>query len=51
MDIHFTVGTSCERAVPLAEKNLIRLLSTWCCAAEFFLESGAALSQEVLTVK
>jgi hypothetical protein len=31
--------------------RLIRLLSTWCHAAEFFSASGAALSQEVPTVK
>jgi hypothetical protein len=30
--------------------RLIRLLSTWCRAAAFFLESGAALSQEIPTV-
>jgi hypothetical protein len=30
--------------------KLIRLLSTWCHAAEFFSASGAALSQEVPTV-
>jgi hypothetical protein len=31
--------------------RLIRVLSTWCRAAAFFSASGAALSQEVPTVK
>jgi hypothetical protein len=31
--------------------RLLRLLSTWCHAAAFFSASGAALSQEVPTVK
>jgi hypothetical protein len=31
--------------------RLITILSTWCRAAAFFSASGAALSQEVPTVK
>jgi hypothetical protein len=31
--------------------RLIRLLSTWCRAAEFFSATGAALSQEIPAVK
>jgi hypothetical protein len=38
-------GTRCSMC------RLIRLLSTWCRAAAFFSASGAALSQEVPTVK
>jgi hypothetical protein len=39
-----TCGEKCRR-------RRIRLLSTWCRAAAFFSASGAALSQEVPTVK
>jgi hypothetical protein len=46
LDINFNVGTSYERAAPFDV-----LLSTWCRAAAFFSASGAALSQEVPTVK
>jgi hypothetical protein len=55
-DIHFTVGTSSERAAPLAEKNgaarlhvLRSLISPW---RHFSRQVGqAALSQEIQTVK
>jgi hypothetical protein len=41
----------CPPATRCSLRRLIRLLSTWYCVATFFLASGAALSQEVPTVK
>jgi hypothetical protein len=55
LDIHFTFGTSYERAAPLAEKNSAAGLSDFsvrgAARRHFSLASGAALSQEVTTVK
>jgi hypothetical protein len=55
LGIHFTVGISCERAVPLAEKNAAAGLSDFsvrgAARRHYFSEIGATLSQKVPTVK
>jgi hypothetical protein len=51
LDSHFTVGTSYERAAPLADKNAPRTEKSDKRAAAFFSASGAALPLEVPTVK
>jgi hypothetical protein len=45
VDIHFTVGTSCESAMPLAKKNAAtRMVPSDKPEAAFFSASGAARS-------
>jgi hypothetical protein len=55
LDIHITVGTSYERAAPLAEKNAAAGLSDFsvrgAAMRHFFSANGAAVSQEVPAVK